>query len=114
MVVLAGWAWPLTIGCVCSTYYGFCGNAAAQEEGSTGPGGDFRAAICQKWLHPLGMSPHPLFAQWLIYGLIPALLCSAQHTPPTCGMHSTGILPFSTILTFLGAHEHHLNDPGGI
>lgn len=52
----------------CSTYYGFCGNAGTHGEGGAGPGGTFKAAICQRWLHPIGMSEHPMFARWAIYG----------------------------------------------
>ncbi|KAK9809330.1 hypothetical protein WJX73_005806 [Symbiochloris irregularis] len=52
----------------CSTYYGFCGNAAATDKDSAASGGDFKAAICGKWLHPIGMNEHPMFSRWVIYG----------------------------------------------
>ena len=59
-----------------STYYSFCGNAAATLAGGAAPaaatsgsiGGGLRAAVCRKWLHPIGMRDHPTFSSWVIYG----------------------------------------------
>ena len=48
-----------------STYYGFCGNAGKMV---TSQDGEFRAAVCTKWLHPVRLSQHPIFAKWVILG----------------------------------------------
>lgn len=50
----------------CSTYYGFCGNAVAQQEDLAGS--ELKAQVCNKWLHPIDMREHPAFATWVIYG----------------------------------------------
>ena len=63
-------------GVVCSTYYSFCGNAAATLVGggaaaagnSSAIGDGLRGAVCRKWLHPVGMREHPAFSSWVIYG----------------------------------------------
>ena len=54
----------------CSTYYSFCGNAAAvgSDAKSGGAVGGFRAAVCTKWLRPINMREHPAFSSWVIYG----------------------------------------------
>ena len=60
----------------CSTYYSFCGNAAATLGGgaeaaagnSSAIGEGLRGAVCRKWLHPIGMREHPAFSSWVIYG----------------------------------------------
>ena len=62
----------------CSTYYGFCGNAAATGAEEAGPDGGMKAAICGKWLHPIGMSEHPMFSRWVIYGASSLPACSCQ------------------------------------
>lgn len=50
----------------CSTYYSFCGNAGLKQK--DGSAGEFRAAICNKWLHPVAIRDHPVFASWVLYG----------------------------------------------
>ncbi len=52
---------------LCSTYYSFCGNAGLKQKG--GSAGEFRAAICNKWLHPVAIRDHPAFASWVLYGM---------------------------------------------
>lgn len=53
-----------------STYYSYCGNAAGQKglNSSSAAGGDAKAAICGKWLHPVRSQSHPSFQKWMIYG----------------------------------------------
>ena len=51
---------------MCSTYYSFCGNAGLKQK--DGSAGEFRAAICNKWLHPVAIRDHPAFASWVLYG----------------------------------------------
>ena len=68
---------------MCSTYYSFCGNAAATLVGggkaaagnSSAIGEGLRGAVCRKWLHPIGMREHPAFSSWVIYG------AAAVHVP---------------------------------
>lgn len=52
---------------VCSTYYSFCGNAGLKQK--DGSAGEFRAAMCNKWLHPVAIRDHPAFASWVLYGM---------------------------------------------
>lgn len=67
-----------------STYYSFCGNAAATLLGggaaaagsSSAIGDGLRGAVCRKWLHPIGMREHPAFSSWVIYGA-----AAAHHLP---------------------------------
>ena len=61
------WARLQTRCCFCSTYYGFCGNAGKMV---TDQDGEFRAAICTKWLHPVQLSQHPSFSKWVILGKV--------------------------------------------
>ena len=49
-----------------STYYSFCGNAGLKQK--DGSPGEFRAAMCNKWLHPVAIRDHPAFASWVLYG----------------------------------------------
>lgn len=56
----------LTLAIACSTYYSFCGNAGLKQK--DGSAGEFRAAICNKWLHPVAIRDHPIFASWVLYG----------------------------------------------
>lgn len=54
---------------LCSTYYSFCGNAGLKQK--DGSPGEFRAAMCTKWLHPVAIRDHPAFASWVLYGMRP-------------------------------------------
>ncbi|DBB07470.1 TPA: hypothetical protein ACH3X3_008941 [Trebouxia sp. C0006] len=56
----------LNLAVACSTYYSFCGNAGLKQK--DGSAGEFRAAICNKWLHPVAIRDHPAFASWVLYG----------------------------------------------
>ncbi|KAK9823894.1 hypothetical protein WJX72_006230 [[Myrmecia] bisecta] len=59
----------MNLAVACSTYYSFCGNAGGGGQAwSNSLIGDFKAAVCQKWLHPVGSSSHPAFSRWVIYG----------------------------------------------
>lgn len=63
----------MTFAIACSTYYSFCGNAAASANAQSGLGGAsaadiLRASICSKWLHPVSAVRHPAFSAWVIYG----------------------------------------------
>ncbi|KAK9835056.1 hypothetical protein WJX81_007542 [Elliptochloris bilobata] len=90
----------MSLSVACSTYYSFCGNAAATlaEGGAPAAGaagraidGGLRAALCRKWLHPIGMREHPAFSSWVIYGegaAEAAGACGAGNA--TCGL--TGLL----------------------
>ena len=64
---------------LCSTYYGFCGNAVSQQEDLAGS--ELKAQVCNKWLHPIDMREHPAFASWVIYGESLLLRC-ADHSWP--------------------------------
>lgn len=55
--------------CERSTYYSFCGNAAAEtERKNLGAAGELRSAVCGKWLRPIDLHEHPAFSSWVIYG----------------------------------------------
>ncbi|KAL3147784.1 hypothetical protein ABBQ32_002515 [Trebouxia sp. C0010 RCD-2024] len=56
----------LNLAVACSTYYSFCGNAGLKQK--DGSAGEFRAAMCNKWLHPVAIRDHPAFASWVLYG----------------------------------------------
>ncbi|BDA40538.1 hypothetical protein COCOBI_01-1910 [Coccomyxa sp. Obi] len=60
----------MNLAVACSTYYSFCGNAAAvgSDAKASGAAGGFRAAVCTKWLRPINMREHPAFSSWVIYG----------------------------------------------
>jgi len=78
----------LTFAIACSTYYSFCGNAAAA--GGAGdrhsPPDFFRSAVCGKWLHPVSAVRHPAFSAWVIYGEAAG---NASSSPPSAGEAST-------------------------
>lgn len=51
----------------CSSYYSFCGNAAAAKGQHLGRA-DLKTAVCGRWLAPLPAPEHPAFAGWVLYG----------------------------------------------
>lgn len=53
----------MTVALACSTYYSFCGNAAA------GAGrGAVKELVCGRWLPPVTTKQHPAFKSWVLYG----------------------------------------------
>lgn len=50
-----------TLALACSTYYSFCGNAAAGAGGGGGGGGtSVRDLVCSRWLPPVTTREHPV------------------------------------------------------
>ena len=54
----------------CSTFYSFCGNAddsgGALGGASLGEG-DWKGAVCHRWLQPVSVRGHSAFTRWVIY-----------------------------------------------
>ena len=73
----------------CSTFYSFCGNAADGGDLGAGQGGDWKAAVCHRWLQPVSVGGHSAFTRWVIYYSASSSAPGDAPTPPAAAVNAS-------------------------